>query len=275
MSAKISFIISTNRSVLKSISLARDILESQGDFDMEIIIVNQSNEEVTSKMKEPKIKVISTDERGLSRSRNLGIANSTGEWIVVLDDDVMVAGNFLETFFGVKREVNCCYVSSVRTFEHEFYNPRQSEKPRILNKWSVDAALSVGLVLSTSLLENVGGFDEHLGLGCRCGSGEETDLLLRIIKTKSQVIYDPDMVIYHPKDNFDFRTSLLRSFKYGVGRGCIIRKCGKDQGIIWTVFNLFIIPFLKICYAVFSLNIFRLMRYSSNSLGIITGLRSW
>lgn len=61
--------------------------------DIEIIIINDGSTDKTSEIieeysqKHTNIKVISTDNGGVSRARNIGIDNSSGEYIVFLDAD--------------------------------------------------------------------------------------------------------------------------------------------------------------------------------------------
>ena len=61
--------------------------------DIEIIIINDGSTDKTGEIieeysqKHTNIKVISTDNGGVSRARNIGIDNSSGEYIVFLDAD--------------------------------------------------------------------------------------------------------------------------------------------------------------------------------------------
>lgn len=63
------------------------------------VIVNQCNEEkvVTKEYPFGKIKMIYTCERGLSKSRNMALNNSTADICLLCDDDVVYHDTYLET----------------------------------------------------------------------------------------------------------------------------------------------------------------------------------
>jgi hypothetical protein len=63
-------------------------------------------------------------------------------------------------------------------------------------------------------------FDEQLGVGAEYGSGEESDLLLYLLKNNNKGRYNADTYIYHPYkvDN------TTRAFPYGKGFGALYKK---------------------------------------------------
>ena len=56
------------------------------------------------------------------------------------------------------------------------------------------------MFLRRELVERVGAFDEALGLGSgtRFASGEETDYLVRALRSGARLAYEPSLVITHP-----------------------------------------------------------------------------
>ena len=69
--------------------------------DFEIVIINDgSTEEYTNELlrnfERPKTKVITSKNGGLSAARNLGIASSTGEYILPLDSDDLISSTYIE-----------------------------------------------------------------------------------------------------------------------------------------------------------------------------------
>ncbi|MCG5502263.1 glycosyltransferase family 2 protein, partial [Ectothiorhodospira lacustris] len=87
---KISIIIpayNAEEFIRKSIESA---LNQNTEADLEIIVINDGstdNTEREAKSYLPKIKYISTENRGVSAARNLGIMNATGDFICFLDAD--------------------------------------------------------------------------------------------------------------------------------------------------------------------------------------------
>jgi glycosyltransferase involved in cell wall biosynthesis len=58
-------------------------------------------------------------------------------------------------------------------------------------------ALTETCFFRAAFIEEIGGFDEELGIGCRTPwqSGAETDLLLRGLRAGRTIAYDPDLVV--------------------------------------------------------------------------------
>jgi glycosyltransferase involved in cell wall biosynthesis len=76
-------------------------IKKQSYTDWEIIIVNDgSTDEYTNKLLknyfDPKVKIITTKNQGLPTARNIGIKNSTSEYILTLDADDYFEQTFLE-----------------------------------------------------------------------------------------------------------------------------------------------------------------------------------
>jgi glycosyltransferase involved in cell wall biosynthesis len=72
-------------------------LKNQSYRNFELIIIDQSNEDKIKELQKYKIpiKYIKKKEKGLSRSRNLGIKLSKGKYLLFTDDDCYFNVNFL------------------------------------------------------------------------------------------------------------------------------------------------------------------------------------
>lgn len=74
---------------------------TQSFRDLELILVNdgstdESLEKCRAWEKDPRVTVISTENRGVSHARNLGLERACGKWILFLDSDDYLLDNCLE-----------------------------------------------------------------------------------------------------------------------------------------------------------------------------------
>jgi GT2 family glycosyltransferase len=117
-----------------------------------------------------------------------------------------------------------------RTFD-AFDTPSLSPSGDAITTITRDNYLACGnsntIFVKRSLLAEIGGFDERLGVGAQTPfqSGEEADLLLRAIERGKQLTYFPDIVVHHDQvDKQITLTHAARAAKYGRGFGALLRK---------------------------------------------------
>jgi len=72
----------------------------QSFTDWEMIVINDGStddsEEIVKKINDPRIRLVSKPNTGVSDSRNIGFEKTTGEFVCFLDADDLMADNFLE-----------------------------------------------------------------------------------------------------------------------------------------------------------------------------------
>lgn len=89
--------------VEKFVSPALNSIKNQTFLDFECIVVNDGSTDGSllqaqkTISKDPRFKVVTTENRGLSAARNTGIKMAAGELIYYMDSDDLIAPNFLET----------------------------------------------------------------------------------------------------------------------------------------------------------------------------------
>lgn len=165
-------------------------------------------------------KFYKSEKVGISIARNIGIKNSKNEWIVLLDDDVIV----LDDFF-IKLEANILpsdlfYYGNIYLEGTTKPYVNFSIRGRQLDYFSYNRVCSVALVISRKAFNKIGLFDVRLGTGSYFGSCEESDLILRALKTGIQIKYLPDHNVWHPIPSFPHG----KAFRYGAGLGGMYRK---------------------------------------------------
>jgi GT2 family glycosyltransferase len=76
------------------------------------------------------------------------------------------------------------------------------------------------------VVETVGGFDEQLGLGSGTAwsSGEETDYLVRAVRSGARIAFDPTLTVVHPETPLSRHELRARGLRDGASVGYILRK---------------------------------------------------
>ena len=94
--------------------------------DLEIIIVEDCSTDNTLRIieeyqsKDPRIKIIKNDvNKGAGMSRKIGIQNTTGEYILILDGDDWISNNFIEDLANKAIELDADIVSGGMTIRRE------------------------------------------------------------------------------------------------------------------------------------------------------------
>jgi len=146
--------------------------------------------------------------KGAPYCRNMGLLHASGEYILMLDDDVEI-----DTIDFIKKGLNifqtCKDIKMVtplkidRTKKGEFevscFAQRKVDgqfKKIIAKKGYVDFGCMVYLAEKQALVE-IGGYDTAFGDMKGHSYREETDLQVRLRKSGYKIYYDPELKIYH------------------------------------------------------------------------------
>ena len=78
-----------------------------------------------------------------------------------------------------------------------------------------------------SLLFELGGFDEALGVGSPTGGGEDIDWFVRVVLKGHTLVYQPDAVVWH-KHRIDDDGLSTQLENYGLGLGAVLAKLAAD-----------------------------------------------
>ncbi|MFI5351631.1 MAG: glycosyltransferase family 2 protein [Candidatus Binatales bacterium] len=145
---------------------------------------------------------------GKCRIQNRAIAAATGDVIVFLDDDLVVAPRFLdqvERFFDDHPEFAAM---KGRILPAE--DPARKAGPKAVyldlpiadhgeDVIEVRGVLGANMAFRRAALDRVGNFDERLGPGA-AGHEEETEISARIRRAGLKIGYAPRAVVYHEVD---------------------------------------------------------------------------
>ncbi|MFW6008624.1 MAG: glycosyltransferase family 2 protein [archaeon] len=169
-------------------------------------------------------------KKGLSKARNVGLAQVKGDIIAFPDDDCEYPSELLfkinelfkknESFDGITgRAVD---------FEGNTSSGNFDNKKGLINKFnSWQRAISFTIFIKKEVANVVGEFDESLGVGSGTiwQSAEETDYIIRCVEKGFKIYYNPTIKVFHPSKSNSFNKKLyLRSYKYGCGMGKVLKK---------------------------------------------------
>lgn len=161
--------------------------------DFELLVVDQSRTDESRRVLaahevDPRFRYLPSDERGLSRARNAGIAATSGPIVAFTDDDCRVDADWLEALERVFLDVPdaALVFGTVRapaavngrgylaTFE-----PAAATVPDWRPRRGRDWGIGANMALRRRLTERVGLFDPILGAGAPFPAAEDMDLAVR------------------------------------------------------------------------------------------------
>lgn len=206
-------------------------LRNQSFKDFKVIIVHQGPTKFDFKLVEGlNYKYIHIDTFGLSAARNIGIKLSDSDLLSILDDDAWVAESYIKKLVD-KFAANTSSCLCGLVIDPKTNNPLARSIKKVqafkMSAHNYNYFMSSAVTVKTNIAKNIL-FDELLGVGSIYGGSEEMDFFLRMIKNNN-VIFDPDLIVYHPSDRDKMKKmSLLeifmRGFLYGAGRGAVYKK---------------------------------------------------
>lgn len=199
----------------------------------ELIVVDQSDDTATrealSTIRDPRLRYLSSELRGCANGRNVGIATARGEILSFTDDDCRVAPDWTErvvtVFAGDPEAGAVCGRVSVPEALWEVgsscsFEPRTPVWRGGLGDFGFGGNLSV----RREVLRRVGPFDALLGVGAPLKSGEDLDLLFRVLGTGLKVVNAPEAVVEHLGIRPHGRDARSLWLSYAAGTGAAIFK---------------------------------------------------
>jgi len=187
-------------------------------------------------------KIVTEPQRGVSRARNSGIRVATGNILAFLDDDSIADPNWLPLLLtpfrapqvlgvvgGISAQTLADPVSQTFDYLHRAQFPKSqlTVNGNAENEFFPMRSALVGnanMAFRREAFERFGYFDPRFGRGTRIGSGEETDLLLRLLRGGARIVVEPAARIFHRHSRE--RHALRRwAFQSGCAHTAILTKC--------------------------------------------------
>ena len=206
-------------------------------WDFSLVIVNQTKGSPLVSQHE-NVKVINSQEIGLSKSRNLALANATKELLVITDDDVIFKSDFeykITTAFN--------HFQNPTLVKFNFGNDSKKTSQPILkrktklNWFDILQTKSIEIVLNKiQIQKNNLSFDERFGLGSQFGAGEEQVFLASIQKTGLSLCFEPQVLVTHTPLSTTDKISIEQ--KYYI-QGAVMSAIFQSSYPIWFFLKVF------------------------------------
>ncbi len=258
------------------------IFENSPKFSFEVIVVDNASTDGAVAMMErdfPQIRVIkNVDRHGFGHNQNTGMQASTGEYILVYNDDTLVHGTALTVLCEFLDQhpkvalVGPKLLNADGTLQmscYKFPSPLRSVWENLLltaafpnstifgdyRAWphntprEVDFVIGAAMLVRRSVIDQIGLFDELFFM-----YAEETDWQMRIRKAGWQIMLCPDAEITHlggqstedakDKQFSEFQTSSVKLItKHYGAAGALVQRISMLAGsvlriAIWSVMSL-------------------------------------
>jgi glycosyltransferase involved in cell wall biosynthesis len=171
----------------------------------EVIVVNDGSPDNTSEVSKMfDVKLIEKENGGLSSARNVGIKESTGEWILTLDADDKIAPDFIEKCLFYKDEYDI-----IGTGQQEFGDSNEKhifKTNPTFKDFVQNNQINCCSLFRKEIWETIGGYDEEMKLGY-----EDYDLWLRATKAGYKVITIPEYLFNYRKHGKSMVTNAIKN----------------------------------------------------------------
>lgn len=209
----LSLIICTyNRAQILQDCLYSLVQQTASASSYKVLIINNNSSDNTQEIinnftqKHSNFTSILEPKQGLSHARNRGFKEVQTEWIAYIDDDVKVHENYVKrALWTIENHSFDCF-GGMQYGWFKFGQPKWLKsnfgtRSMLLRKVGIlsQGMLSGGnMLMKTSILEAVGGFDTNLGMnGNNVAYGEDDYLILKLREKGYTIGFDPELKIDH------------------------------------------------------------------------------
>lgn len=210
-----------------------DALEAGTLLPEEIVVVDQSADDETERLVTQRrsvrvpLRYMRQPRKGLSASRNAGLAAAWQSLVAMTDDDCVPAEGWVAALAGAFAGPVAAVSGRVLPLGPErpgtyAVSSRLSEECAAFERKGPPWLAGSGgnFAVRRAVWERLGGFDERLGAGTRGQSAEDMDFIYRMLAAGERVLYEPHAVIYHERQELSRRIASRWSYGYGMGAAC-------------------------------------------------------
>lgn len=142
------------------------------------------------------VRYIISNEKGLSKSRNLALDNAIGDYVWIMDDDVLIHDRAYHYIMSLIKQ-NSNYGMFVVSHSHKDIEYISGVQCQNVSSISAANVSSIDMIINRIRCGNLR-FDERFGLGTGYSSGEEYIFTCNLIASKQKVLKSRFVCTYHP-----------------------------------------------------------------------------
>jgi cellulose synthase/poly-beta-1,6-N-acetylglucosamine synthase-like glycosyltransferase len=183
------------------------------------------------------VKLIFNEElKGVSYARNVGIKESSGDIVALIDDDAMADPKWTQAMvasFAGDARVGAVtgltvprWESDSSWFPTELYWMISCSYVAAATTYEVERSFGTNMAFRRAVLDRIGLFDERLGLqGKKWIGGEDTEIVWRVQQAGFTILCNPDVKVAHaiPGSRLKINALLKRAFVGGTSEGHMIK----------------------------------------------------
>jgi len=205
-----------------------------------LLIVNQTHPNTILTSEYDNVRVINSFEKGLSKSRNLAIANAKGKIIIITDDDVIFKKDSLSIILNAYSQYpDAAAIAFCVADNNGIVFKKYPKKTKVkLNSLDIYNIMSIEMTLNTAIIkERKLLFDNRFGLGSCFIMGEEAVFLHDLRSKQLQIVFVPEVIVSHSP----YSTNELVDYrKKYFAVGAMYQRVHPHRYIIWILMKLFL-----------------------------------
>lgn len=228
MNEKVEVLISAMHQT--DMSMFADIKVTSSDG----LLINQCDKDTVEEIvKDGKhYRMISTTERGLSRSRNKALANARNDYCLICDDDELLYEGYEEKIISAYQDFPD---ADIICFKVIFNGKTYSERSCRIGYLRALRVSSVQICVKLKSIRKAGiTFDVNFGSGSPMGSGEENIFMYDCLKKGLKAYYVPIAI----GEVLQTKSKWFNGFtaEYFIHRGAIIRRLMGKMGLVYCAY---------------------------------------
>lgn len=167
--------------------------------EFSILVINQTNQDNLLNSDFPKVRVVNSFEKGLSKSRNLALRHAVGKIALVADDDVVFLPDFdtkiIESYQQNKDFSIICFQTLTTKnnpyskYKNQAFNMKEKH---FLNVLSIELTFKIQDLSEKNIV-----FNEYFGLGAKFEDAESLFFLRRANHNELKILFSPKNIVIH------------------------------------------------------------------------------